>query len=76
MTEETKFEKVTINANVADSTKKILEDVFKIYKENYSDISDEDLWWYMIEDMLEAYLEWPDEEDENEEEYDDEEDED
>lgn len=61
MSEEIKFQDLTIEANVTESTTKILEDVYSIYKENYSDVWDKELWGYLIEDMLEAYLESSDE---------------
>lgn len=55
---------LNINASISETTLNILEDIKAVYKENYSDLSDADLWGYMIEDMLESYLEGSDEEDE------------
>ncbi len=63
MTEENKITDITINANVSEATDKILSDIISIYKENYPDIEEKEIWGYVIEDMLEAYLEWSEEED-------------
>ncbi len=55
-------ETIEIKAKVAEPTKKILEDIKWIYQENYTDLSEEQIYGYMIEDMLEAYLEGSEEE--------------
>ncbi|UFX83034.1 hypothetical protein [Candidatus Absconditicoccus praedator] len=63
-------EEITINAKVAEPTKKIIEDIRGIYKENYPDLSEEYINGYMLEDMLEAFLEGGEEDDEGPEEDD------
>jgi hypothetical protein len=50
-----------LSANVSETTKKIFDDMKRIYLENYEWEKDENIIWYILEDMLEAFLEWTEE---------------
>jgi hypothetical protein len=54
---EEKIVKMDLSANVSETTKKIFDDMKKIYLENYEGEKDEDIMGYILEDMLEAFLE-------------------
>ncbi len=64
-----------INMKVSEPTEKILNDIFGIYKENYPELGDEEIWGYFVEDMLESYLEGVEQEEGEDTEEDDSEDE-
>lgn len=61
---EEKIVKMNLSANVSETTKKIFDDMKKIYLENYEWETEENIIWYILEDMLEAFLEWTEEWDE------------